>query len=75
MNKVLNVLKALLQPLVDKAKAEPAVAVGALASLLVALAAQFNIVIDQASLVVVLTPLVSGALTRLFVTPTNKNAA
>lgn len=53
-------------------KDEPALVVGAVASALVALAAHWNIVIDQASLGAVLSPLLGAFVTRQLVSPTRK---
>lgn len=59
---MLNALKALIAR-------EPLAIVGALATAVVYLAAQANIVIDHASLVAVLAPVVTAVIGRFFVSP------
>lgn len=58
--------------IVNKIKNEPAVVVGLLVSGIVFLAAEYNIVLDEASVEAVVFPIVTGVLSRFFVVPTNK---
>lgn len=53
-------------------KNEPALVVGGLAALVIAIAGHFNIVIDQAGLKEVLTPVVTAVITRQLVKPKTK---
>lgn len=55
--------------MLNRIKSEPALVVGALASVLVALAGEAGIVLDEASLRDVLTPIVVSVVTRHFVSP------
>lgn len=57
----------------ERLKSEPALVVGALVALLVLTAGHFGIVLDEASVTEVLTPLVAGLLTRRFVVPNAKH--
>lgn len=54
---------------------EPAVTVGVLASVLVFIAGKAHIILDDASLQAVLTPLVTAVLARFFVVPASKVAS
>lgn len=65
----------MLQVILAKLKNEPALIVGALASVLVFVAAQAGVVLDNASLEVVLTPIVTAIVTRFFVSPAKKGKA
>jgi hypothetical protein len=52
-----------------RVKNEPAVLVGILAAIVVALAAELDIVIDSASVEAVLLPIVTALVTRFLVSP------
>lgn len=58
--------------LISKLAGEPVLVVAVLADGVILLASQFNVVIDEASVVTYLTPVVAGVLQRFFVTPTSK---
>ena len=65
----MSVLRAVKDRLAGWVKKEPAVVVGAVASLVVYLAGTFGVVLDEASVQTVLTPIVVSLFTRPFVSP------
>ncbi len=65
-------LKNLYELVVNKIKGEPAAVIGALASAAVYLAAQVDVVIDEASVAAVIGPFVLSLITRIFVSPASR---
>lgn len=62
-------MKKLGAQLLDRLRAEPAVVIGALASLIVLIAGHFHIIINKAEVVDVLAPVITGILIRPHVQP------
>lgn len=54
-------------------KSEPALITGVVVSAIIALAAHFNVVLDDASLTTVLAPIVTAILVRFRVSPAAKS--
>lgn len=54
-------------------KSEPALITGVAVSALIALAAHFNVVLDEASLTTILAPIVTAVLVRFKVSPAAKS--
>lgn len=58
-----------MNPVKQKAKQEPALLVGAVIAVVIFAASQLNIVIDDATLAQVVTPIVTALVARFFVSP------
>jgi hypothetical protein len=56
----------------NRIKREPAVVVGLLASVVVGLASEYNVVLDETQVELLLAPLVTAVLIRFKVSPANE---
>lgn len=62
----------LLAYLIEKVKNNPAIVTGLVVSAVLWVAAQLNIVLDEASVQLIVAPIVAGVITRQFVVPVAK---